>query len=91
MLIMQVFLRSIKRLPNYNLHKLRVLQLSLRGSKPIQKKRPMYLNVFWRIYKPQTSQYLHQLSVYGWIHIQKALIPLREPPRAKQSRYMQLC
>ncbi|MCA9725586.1 MAG: hypothetical protein KC452_09820 [Kurthia sp.] len=50
----------------------------------------MYWNELWRVNKPQIPQYLHQLSVYGWIPIQKALMPLREPPRAKQSRYTQL-
>lgn len=87
---MQVFSLSIKHRHNYSLHKLQVLQLNLRGSKSIRKKRPMYWNELWCLYMPQIPQYLHQLSVYGWIPIQKALMPLREPPRAKQSRYTQL-
>lgn len=62
----------------------------MRGNKPIRKKRPMYLNVLWNMYKPQISQYLHQLSVYGWIHIREALLPMREPPRANARRYTHL-
>lgn len=80
MLIMQVFLRSIKRLPNYNLHKLRVLQLSLRGSKPVRQKKCMYLKHL-SVYKTHIFQLIHHIAVYIYIIIRKALLPMREPPR----------